>query len=267
MEVLEDKIKEFLATNTVISRVGYGFASGEGTALSGCSGYGKGESVGEGDSLPHGDGYDIPDGAGSGLSLGEGDAFGAGFGYNIEFVLSSYVVYDTKAINGYEVHRIDNIPTILTSIRGNVAQGFVVQSDFQLKPCYVVKENNEFAHGETLRDAFDSLQEKLYNGSTSEERIEAFKKKFPEYDVKYDNKDLFTYHHVLTGSCRMGRETFVVSHGLSLDGKTSVREFVELTQNAYGGDIIKKLPGAYGVEQLTTLSCEREKKKKSIEYD
>ena len=58
----------------------------------------------------------------------------------------------------------------------------------------------------------------------------------------------------------MGRETFVVSHGLSLDGKTSVREFVELTQNAYGGDIIKKLPGTYGVEQLTTLSCERKKK-------
>lgn len=58
----------------------------------------------------------------------------------------------------------------------------------------------------------------------------------------------------------MGRELFVQNRRLSLDGKTSVREFVELTQNAYGGDIIKKLTGAYGVEQLTTLSCEREKK-------
>lgn len=36
--------------------------------------------------------------------------------------------------------------------------------------------------------------------------------------------------------------------GLSLDGKTSVRDFVELTKDAYGGDIIKNLPEAYGIE-------------------
>ena len=118
----------------------------------------------------------------------------------------------------------------------------------QLTPCFIVKENNKFAHGSTLRDAFTSLQEKLYDDSTEEERIEAFKKKFPFYEEKYDNKDLFTYHHVLTGSCRMGREEFVKGKGLSLDGKTSVREFVELTKNAYGGDIIKELPKAYGIE-------------------
>lgn len=143
------------------------------------------------------------------------------------------------------VHRIDDIPTIITYVRGNVAQGFIVQSDLQLKPCYVVKENNKLAHGENLHDAFNSLQEKLFDDSSEEERLDAFKKKFPEYDVKYNNIDLFEYHHILTGSCRMGRELFVQNRGLSLDDKTSVREFVELTQNAYGGDIIQKLPGAY----------------------
>lgn len=76
---------------------------------------------------------------------------------------------------------------------------------------------------------------------------QALKAKFPKYDVKYDNRDLFAYHHVLTGSCRMGRESFVSDKGLSLDDKTSVREFVELTKNAYGGNIIKKLPSAYGI--------------------
>ena len=140
------------------------------------------------------------------------------------------------------------MPTIITSVRGNVAQGFIVQSDLQLKPCYVVKENNKFAHGETLHDAFNSLQEKLFDDSSEEERLDAFKKKFPEYDVKYDNRDLFKYHHILTGSCRMCRELFVSNRGLSLDGKTSVREFVKLTKNAYGGDIIQKLPGIYGIK-------------------
>ena len=177
-------------------------------------------------------GYGYGDGSGS----GDGSGYGYGYGYGI------------KVFNGDKVYLVDDIQTIFISIRGNVAKGYILQSDLQLKPCFIVKENNKYAHGDTLRDAFTSLQEKLYDDSTEEERIEAFKKKFPEYDVKYDNRDLFTYHHVLTGSCRMGRESFVSDRGLSLDGKTSIREFVELTKNAYGGDIIKELPSAYRIK-------------------
>ena len=176
------------------------------------------------------------DGSGSGSGSGYGSGYGDGSGSGI------------KVFNGDKVYLVDNILTIFISIRGNIAKGYILQSDLQLKPCFIVKENNKFAHGDTIRDAFNSLQEKLYDDSTEEERIEAFKKKFPEYDVKYDNGDLFTYHHVLTGSCRMGRESFVSDRGLSLDGKTSIREFVELTKNAYGGDIIKKLPSAYRIK-------------------
>ena len=152
-----------------------------------------------------------------------------------------------KDIYSHKVYMVDGIQTIITAVRGNVAQGFILQSDLQLKPCFIVKENNKFAHGGTLHDAFTSLQEKLYDDSTEEERIEAFKQKFPFYEKKYDNRDLFAFHHVLTGSCRMGRESFVADQGLSLDGKTTVRKFVELTKNAYGGDIIKQLPQAYGI--------------------
>lgn len=219
MEALENKIKKFLAID-----VGSGSGSGSGYGY----GYGDGDGSGSGD----GDGS----GSGSGYGSGDGSGYGSGDGDGI------------KVFNGDKVYLVDNIPTIFISIRGNVAKGYILQSDLQLKPCIIVKENNKFAHGDTLRDAFNSLQEKLYDDSTEEERIEAFKKKFPEYDVKYDNGDLFTYHHVLTGSCRMGRESFVSDRGLSLDGKTSIREFVELTKNAYGGDIIKKLPIAYRIK-------------------
>ena len=186
------------------------------------------------------------DGSGSGSGYGSGDGYG--YGYGSGTVSGDGSGDDIKVFNGDKVYLVDNTQTIFISIRGNVAKGYILQSDLQLKPCFIVKENNKFAHGDTLRDAFTSLQEKLYDDSTEEERIEAFKKKFPEYDVKYDNGDLFTYHHVLTGSCRMGRESFVSDRGLSLDGKTSVREFVELTKNAYGGDIIKKLSSAYGIK-------------------
>lgn len=236
MEMLEDKIRAFSAISNgsdAGAGAGYGSAFGRGF---GC-GYGICNNDHNGtDGVCAG--VDVGGGYGYGCGFGSPDGDGYGWGENL----------GVKDINGNIVCIIDDIPTIITSVRNNIAKGFIVKNDLQFDPCYVVKENNQFAHGDTLKDAFMSLQEKLYDDSTVEERIEAFKKQFPEYDVKYDNRDLFVYHHVLTGSCRMGREAFMSNKGLSLDGKTSVREFVKLTQDAYGGDIIKKLPEAYGIE-------------------
>lgn len=227
--MLEDKIKKFLAVG---SDDGSGDGLGYGDAF--CSGYGfyLDDDFGDGS----GDGLNDYTGYGSGLGYNNGS--GHGYGDN----------HGVQVINNNNVYMVDSISTIFTYIRKNIAQGFIVKNDLSFEPCYIVKENNHFAHGDTLKDAFMSLHEKLYDYSTEEERIEAFMKQFPEYDVKYDNMDLFVYHHVLTSSCRMGREAFMSNKGLSLDGKTSVREFVKLTQDAYGGDIIKKLPEAYGIK-------------------
>ena len=176
-------------------------------------------------------------GYGSGYGYGDGSGYGLGNGENV------------KEINGNTVYIVDNVPTIIKSVRDNIAQGFVLQSDLTLKPCYIVKEQSKYAHGDTLHDAFSALQEKLYDDSTEEERIEAFRKEFPEYDTPYPNRDLFTYHHVLTGSCQMGRESFCKDKGIDLDGSTTVREFVELTKGSYGGDVIRKLPEVYGITE------------------
>ena len=216
METLEDRIKAFLSLS---SGSGYGYGSGDGS----------GDGYGDGD----GDGY----GDGSGYGYGSGYGSGSGYGDGV------------KEINGDLVYIVDDVPTIIKSVRGNIAQGFILQRDLTLKPCYIVKEQNKFAHGDTLHDAFTALQEKLYDGSTEEERIEAFRKKFPEYDTPYPNRDLFAYHHVLTGSCRMGRESFCKDKGIDLEGSTTVREFVELTKDSYGGDVICKLPDVYGITE------------------
>lgn len=183
----------------------------------------------------YGDGYG--DGYGSGDGDGDGSGYGFGDGSGV------------KEVNGDTVYIVDDVPTIIKSVRGNIAQGFILQRDLTQKPCYIVKEQNKFAHGSTLHDAFSSLQEKLYDDSTEEERIEAFRKKFPEYDTPYPNRDLFAYHHVLIGSCRMGRESFCEDKGISLDGSTTVREFVSLTKDSYGGETIRKLPEVYCVTE------------------
>lgn len=238
MEMLEDKIRAFSAIST---GDGAGYGAGYGFSV---GGYGDGYGILNYDK--NGTDGVVWDVAGPDANIGCG--CGCGFGSSYGYGYGSGDDLGVKEINGNIVCIIDDIPTIITSVRNNIAKGFIVKNDLQFEPCYIVKENNQFAHGFTLKDAFMSLQEKLYDGSTEEKRIEAFMKQFPEYDVKYDNMDLFVYHHVLTGSCRMGREAFMSNKGLSLDGKTSVREFVKLTQDAYGGDIIKKLPEAYGIE-------------------
>ena len=212
METLETRIKAFLS-------VSYGYGYGDG------SGYGSGDGSGDGSGYGYGD--------------GDGSGYGDGYGYG----------YGIKDLNGDKVYVIDDVPTIIKSVRDNIAQGFILNNDLTLQPCYIVKEQNHFAHGDTLHDAFMSLQEKLYDDSTEEERIEAFRKKFPAYDTPYPNRDLFAYHHVLTGSCRMGRESFCKDKGISLSDTTTVRQFVLLTKDSYGSSTIRKLPQAYGKDK------------------
>ena len=236
METLETKIKNFL-------NLSYGSGSGSG------SGYGSGYSSGSGDGYSSGSGdgsgYSYSSGKGSGYGSGNGSGYGFGYGDGSGDGYGDGV----KEVNGDTVYIVDDVPTIIKSVRDNIAQGFILQRDLTLTPCYVVKEQNRFAHGETLHDALSALQEKLYDDSTEEERIEAFRKKFPKYDTPYPNRDLFAYHHVLTGSCRMGRESFCKDKGIDLDGSTTVREFIELTKDSYGGDVICKLPEVYGITE------------------
>lgn len=242
MESLENRIKTFLSiTSDIIyiidEKLNFGYGKGEGSGYGVISGFGNGAGLCSGEGSVYSYGY----GHGSGSGIGIADSVGS----------SVCAIYskDVKELNGDNVYLIDGIQTIIKSVHGNIAQGFILKSDLTLRPCYIVKENNKFAHGDTLHDAFASLQEKLYDDSTEEERIEAFVKKFPNYDTPYSNRDLFAYHHVLTGSCRMGRESFCKDKGINLDGSTTVREFVSMTKDSYGSDTICKLPQAYGVSE------------------
>lgn len=139
---------------------------------------------------------------------------------------------------------MDGVPTIITALFNNYAKGFIVGSDFTLKPCYITKSGDIFAHGKTLREAVAAMQDKLFEDMPEEERIAAFIE-CHDYEGTYSNTDLYDWHHRLTGSCEMGRRQFAIDHGIDLDGKMSTKEFIELTKNAYGGEIIKRLEKEY----------------------
>ena len=232
---MEEQIREFLSIYSGSgSGDGYGYGSGYGDG----SGSGDGYGYGSGDGYGYGSGY----GYGYGDGSGSGDGYGSGSGYGDGSGDGSGYGDGIKTFNGDKVYIIDDIPTIIKHVHDNVAKGYILNDDFTLTETFVAKGNGKFAHGETLHEAFASLQEKLYDDSTEEERLEAFKKHFPDFTKKVSAKELFHWHHVLTGSCKQGRLSFCTNKGIDIDNDTyTVHEFIELTQDSYGGDIIRKL--------------------------
>ena len=168
------------------------------------------------------------------LSIGYGDGSGYGYGDGL------YI----KTFDGRAVHNIDGVPTIITSVVKNMAKGFILESDMTLTPCYVAKGHNLFAHGETAKAALEALQEKIYANMDTEEAIEMFLNEFKE-NKKYPAKAFYVWHNRLTGSCEMGRNKFVRDHGFDLEkDEFTVAEFIQITKNDFGGDVITRLEEA-----------------------
>lgn len=207
MEILKDKVARFLELK-----------DGDG------NGYGNG--YGSGDGNGYGDGY------GNGYGCGDGDGSRQ---------------KNVKAFCGKDLHWIDGVPTIIDRVHGNIAQGRILLRNMTTKKCYITRNDRYFAHGDTVREALEALISKEFDGMPEEDRIKAFRREFPETDKPYPNKSLFDWHNRLTGSCLAGRRAFVQDHGLSMDGKTTVREFIRLTEDAYGGSTVRKLKKEYGI--------------------
>ena len=198
------------------------------------NGYGDGKGNGNG----RGNGYGYGKGNGTGNGNGRGNGYGDGSGY----CNGSGI----KNINGHNIYNVDDTPTIFTHIHGNVAKGYILEHNVIFKPCYIVKGNGYFAHGETLQEAQNALEEKIIDEMDVEEKIKLFKEKFPDVNKKYAVKDFYQWHHNLTGSCEMGRKSFANSHNIDIDNDMmTVKEFIKLTENAYCGEIIKELKESY----------------------
>ncbi len=193
------------------------------------SGYGCGSGFGDGYGYGCGDGNGS--GYGSGCGSGDGSGFGDGSG-------SGEII----SLNGKKVYDIDDTNTIIESVKGNVAKGYIVNGDLSLTDTWIAKEQNMFAHGETIHKAYAALQNKLMENMPLESRISKFKETFSDFGKKHSNKDLFEWHHVLTGSCEQGRLSFARDHVIDVEnGSMTIYEFIELTKNSYNGEIIKKL--------------------------
>ena len=178
-------------------------------------------------------------GSGSGRDCGCGRGSGSGSGYG-----SAYG-YGIKSFCGERLYRVDETETIIRRIKGNVAKGAILHSDLTLEDCWIVKQDEKFAHGKTLCEAMEALRYKLFEDMPEDERIAAFVKEH-EWGRKYSGRDLYDWHHRLTGSCEMGRSAFAADHGIDVDTvELTVEDFIRLTESAYGGAVIRKVGEAY----------------------
>ena len=224
MAVLSEAIKRFLSVE-----IGSGDGSGYGYGYGSGSGYGYGYGSGSGS------GYGSGDGSGDGYGDGYGDVYGYGSG-------SGDVYGDgLKSFNGQPVYYIDGVPTVIERVKGNLAKGYTISNDLTTTPCYIVKARNLFAHGATVKEAEKALQDKVFDNMDTDEKIDAFLEEF-DLESKHPAKAFYEWHHKLTGSCEFGRKQFAKNHGIDIEnGSYTVKEFIDLTKNDYGGGIIQQL--------------------------
>lgn len=211
---------------------GYGFGDGSGFG----SGFGDGSYTGSGDGDASGNGNGFGNGYGSGFGNGydssSGDGSGEGYG--------SADCYGIKSFDNSKGYVIDGINTFITHVKGNIAKGFVLNPDLTKTNCYIAKQDNIYAHGKTLKEAFAYLQEKIFKKMSTEEVIELFNQTFNRTD-KYKANLFFEWHNKLTGSCLYGREIFIQKNNISLDNEYTVDDFIKICENEYGGEVIKRL--------------------------
>lgn len=142
--------------------------------------------------------------------------------------------------NGEPVYYIDGMPTVLKSVHGDLAHGYTIGDDLTTTECYVARGHGYFAHGKTARDATSSLECKILSGMDTDTKVEEFVKRFDK-DGKYPVRDFYEWHGLLTGSCKFGRDSFAKEHGISMDGEMGTKEFLGLTKDAFGSEVIRSI--------------------------
>ena len=155
-----------------------------------------------------------------------------------------------KAYNGRDVYYIDGLPTLLYKVHvedeaNGWAVGRIIRNDLTTDKTYIAKRGFMFAHGATLQEAIAAVNAKLLAGKSMDERLDAFVEAYPLVDTFVSGHELFKWHNILTGSCLQGRKAFVADRALDLNGRFTILEFIALTRNAFGGNVIKRLEERY----------------------
>ena len=129
----------------------------------------------------------------------------------------------------------DGILSEIISKKGNI---YKVKNYNENKITYLIKEDNIFCHGETLKQAKDSLIYKISNRDTT------IYKDWKLTDKK-ELKEIIKAYRVITGACESGTKYFCENN--KLPKELTIEEAIELTKNEYNSEKFKEFFNNKGV--------------------
>lgn len=153
--------------------------------------------------------------------------------------------------NGVRYIKVDNILSIIDSHHGNVYRTHQVGYDKEL---YIVTDGeNNWAHGETLKEAKLDLIYKISDRDTS-----AYKNMSLD-DVLTFEEAIIAYR-TITGACSAGTRDFI-EHRLPEPRKKTytIGEIIELTDNEYGSDKFKEFFEKMVINEINKIDNENPK--------
>jgi len=124
---------------------------------------------------------------------------------------------------------VDGIFTEVVYKKGNVYQ---VKRLNNPKEFYLVTDETKWAHGDTLKEAYQDLVYKVTN--RSKEDFEHL-----TLDSVLTFEESIACYRTITGACSFGTRDFVKSNGIEEKDRT-ISEIIELTKDRYGNDSFVK---------------------------
>ena len=127
-----------------------------------------------------------------------------------------------------ECVEIDGIMSIVLKKHKNV---YLVQNLGSTKKSYIVKDGDIYSHGDTVKEAKESLIYKISNRDTS---------KYTTYSLntKLTKKEAIEMYRVITGACEAGTRYFVENNIIPED--LTVKKVIDITVGQYGNESLKE---------------------------
>ena len=122
----------------------------------------------------------------------------------------------------------DGIISIVINKHKNV---YKVQNLGTTKESYIVKDGDIYSHGDTIKEAKESLIYKISNRDTS---------KYTTYSLntKLTKKEAIEMYRVITGACEAGTRYFVENNIIPED--LTVKKVIDITAGQYGNETLKE---------------------------
>lgn len=158
-----------------------------------------------------------------------------------------------------EIHgglsRIKGHLTHIDEMSDTEARGFYLGRTGRKIPFFALKAGNQIGIGCSYAHAADALMFQQMHKIPVDQRISDFVKTHKSHEL-YTVENLWDWHRKLTFSCYSGGEEFRDSHGLKMDTIMSVQHFILITENYFGGEIIRQLkPHYFSEEDEQTLEA------------